>query len=136
MTRDGGKFRGFTLVEVLVSLLLLAVVLPVAMGGVSLSLRAAEEAKYKSQASSLARAKLSELQAQNQWDLQKMSGDFGASYPQYRWTAQLSNFDGSTLDQLDVTVFWRQREREHSVALSTIITNTTTTTGTMGTVSR
>jgi prepilin-type N-terminal cleavage/methylation domain-containing protein len=130
MVRERRAHRGFTLVEVLISLLLLAVVLPVAMDGVSLSLRAAEEAKFKSQASSLARAKLSELQAQNQWDLQKMSGDFGAGYPQYRWTAQLNNFEGSTLEQLDVSVFWRQREREHSVVLSTIITNTTGTTAT------
>jgi prepilin-type N-terminal cleavage/methylation domain-containing protein len=130
MIREGRAYRGFTLVEVLVSLLLLAVVLPVAMDGVSLSLRAAEEAKFKSQASSLARAKLSELQAQNQWDLQKMSGDFGTGYPQYRWTAQLNNFEGSTLEQLDVSVLWRQREREHSVVLSTIITNTTGTTAT------
>jgi prepilin-type N-terminal cleavage/methylation domain-containing protein len=118
-----GQSRGFTLIEVLVSVMLLAVVLPTVMGGVSLSLRAAESSKFKAQASSLAQAKLSELQAQNQWDTQRMAGDFGTSYPQYRWTAQLTNFDG-TLQQLDVTVFWRQREQERSVALSTIITNT------------
>ena len=115
---------GFTLIEVLVTLLLLAVVLPVVMSGVSLSLRAAEDSRSKAQASLLAQAKLSELQAENQWDLQKMEGDFGSSYPQYRWAAQLTNFEGSTLEQLDVTVLWRQRGQQYSVALSTIVTNT------------
>ena len=123
--------RGFTLIEVLVTLLLLALVLPVVMSGVSLSLRAADDSRFKSQASLLARAKLSELQAANQWNLQKLSGDFGTSYPQYRWTAQLSNFDGSTLQQLDVAVIWRQQGREQNVTLSTIITNTTGTTATV-----
>ena len=42
---------GFTLIEVLVTLLLLAVVLPVVMSGVSLSLRAAEDSRSKAQAS-------------------------------------------------------------------------------------
>jgi type II secretion system protein I len=134
MVRDGGHSGGFTLIEVLVALLLLAAVLPVVMGGMSLSLRAAEDSRSQAEASSLAQAKLAELQAENEWDLQKLSGDFGASHSQYRWTAQLTNFSGSTLQQLDVTVTWRQREREHSVVLSTIITNTTGTTGTTGTV--
>ena len=120
-----GCHKGFTLVEVLVSLLLLALVLPVVMSAVSLSMRAAEDSRATATASTLARSKLSELQAQNQWDLQKMGGDFGGDYPQYRWTAQLTNFDG-TLQQLDVSVLWRQRDREQSVAVSTIITNTTT----------
>jgi type II secretory pathway pseudopilin PulG len=116
---------------VLVSLALLALVLPVAMGGVTLSIRAAEDSKFKAQASSLAQAKLSELQGANQWNLQKMAGDFGSSYPPYRWTAQLTNFSGGTLQQLDVTVLWRQRDLEQSVVLSTIVTNTDTT-GTTG----
>jgi general secretion pathway protein I len=134
MIRDDGRSSGFTLIEVLVTLLLLALVLPTVMAGMSLSLRAAEESKAKAEASSLAQAKLAELQAQNQWDLQKLSGDFGPSHPQYRWTAQLTNYEGSTLEQLDVTVSWRQRQRENSVVLSTIITNTDTT-GMTGTVS-
>jgi hypothetical protein len=60
-----------------------------------------------------------------------MAGDFGSSYPPYRWTAQLTNFSGGTLQQLDVTVLWRQRDLEQSVVLSTIVTNTDTT-GTTG----
>jgi type II secretion system protein I len=131
MIRRSRLFRGFTLIEVLVTLLLLATVLPVVMSGVSLALRAAEDSRSTAQASLLAQAKLSELQAENQWDLQKLGGDFGSDYPQYRWTAQLSNFEGSTLEQLDVTVLWRQRGQEHSVALSTIVTNTTDTTSTV-----
>ncbi len=110
--RRGGSpcHPGFTLMEVLASLLLLAVVLPVVMSGASLSLRAAEDSRYKAQASLLAQAELSQLLAANQWELQKMTGDFGASYPQYRWTALLTNYEDSTLLQLDVTVTWRQRE--------------------------
>lgn len=123
MTRHAPMPRGFTLIEVLVSLLLLSIVLPAVMGGISLSLRTAEEAKFKAQASSLARAKLTELQAANQWELQKLSGDFGVDSP-YRWNAELTNFEGTTLLQLDVTVLWRQREQERAVTVSTLVTNT------------
>jgi hypothetical protein len=50
-----------------------------------------------------------------------MSGDFGTDYPDFRWTAQEADWDGSTVRQLDVTVLWRNRQKDRSVTLSTLV---------------
>jgi len=113
--------RGFTFVEILATLTLLAIVLPVVMTGISLSLSVASLAKQQAQASSLAHAKLMELAVEGQWQQASLSGDFGEDWPEYRWTAQVSDWDGGVLEQLDVTVWWRYRGAERSGTLSTLV---------------
>ena len=52
---------GFTLIEVLAALVLIGVVLPVAMKGVSIAMQAASHARHTGEAVELARHKLTEL---------------------------------------------------------------------------
>ncbi|HEV8377776.1 MAG TPA: type II secretion system protein, partial [Tepidisphaeraceae bacterium] len=59
--------RGFTLLEVLATLILIGIILPAVMGGISLATAAAGEAKHKVEAVSLAQTKLSELLATTQY---------------------------------------------------------------------
>ena len=115
--------RGFTFIEILATLTLLAAVLPVAMAGISASLGAADYAKHQSRACALAQSKLMELLAQNQWQMGRQSGDFGTDWPGFSWTAQVVDWDGSSIQQLDVTVLWHQgpANRERSVAVSTLV---------------
>src|SRR4051812_36551163 len=58
-----GRARGFTLVEVLTAATLMAIVLPVAMYGVSVSLAASTMARRQAEAATLAEGKLEELAA-------------------------------------------------------------------------
>ncbi len=136
--------KAFTLVEILATLALIAIVMPTVMGGISLSLRAADFSRHQAIASALAREKMSELVALNQWDLLSMAGDFSPDHPDYRWTAQLNTYDSSstansnmagnsgstaatsTLQQLDVTVTWTQDRQDRSVTLTTVVTPLTT----------
>ena len=113
--------KAFTFVEVLVTMSLLAIVLPTVMEGVSMSLGAAGLAKQQSQASGLAYGKMTELLTEEQWDHPSLSGDFAPDNPEFRWTAQLTEWDGATLQQLDVTVTWIYRGRDRSVTLSTLV---------------
>src|SRR5256885_14718355 len=80
--------RGFTLIEVLATLVLLAIVLPVSMRGVSVALSLAEKARHTSEAASLADAKLNELITSG--GAVSAQGDFGADWPGYHWSRQTS----------------------------------------------
>jgi prepilin-type N-terminal cleavage/methylation domain-containing protein len=119
------KRRGFTFIEVLATMSLLAIALPTVMEGVTLSLSAGGQAKQQAQASSLAFGKMNEIIAQGQWEQTNMSGDFGTDYPGFRWTAQVAEWDGSAVQQLDVTVSWRRsqegRQKDRGVTISTLI---------------
>src|SRR5690348_6677471 len=64
--RGAGR-QGFTLVEVLAALVILGIVLPVAMRGVSLSLAAASNAKHMNVAAQLADQKLNEVVLTSGW---------------------------------------------------------------------
>ena len=111
----------FTLVEVLATLVLAAVILPVAMRGISLALTAAGESRHRMEAASLAQNKLADLIATGEWQSADLSGDFGEDRPGYRWQADVSDWDGTTLRQISVSVNWTSAGRERDVALTTLV---------------
>ncbi|CAN5557208.1 hypothetical protein BH10PLA1_BH10PLA1_19490 [soil metagenome] len=120
----GEGARAFTLVEVLAALLLIAIVLPVVMQGLSLATNAAGSAKRRTEAAGLAESKLNELVATGSWQTGNLSGDFAPDWPEYRWEANLKTYDsdssGQSVQELDLRVIWTQRSRDESVALSTL----------------
>jgi general secretion pathway protein I len=117
--RDGR--RGFTLIEILATLLLVAIILPVAMSGISLALNVADESKRRTEAAALAQSKLAEIVAYSEWTTASLGGDFSPDRPQYRWAAQVTAWQGTQLQQLDVQVLWRSRGQDHHVTLSTLV---------------
>ena len=128
--------RGFTLAEVLVALLFLAIVLPVAMRGVSLSMAAASNSKHVREATALAEQKLQELTTITM-PSGNQSGEFQDN-PDYRWTCQVASLDYG-VRQLDLRVTWDDRGQERGVTVSTLFnpnlgtstaTESTTTEGT------
>jgi type II secretory pathway pseudopilin PulG len=121
---------GFTLAEVLVTLLFLAIVLPVAMRGVSLSLAAASNAKHTREATALAENKLTELTMLSNYS-SGQSGDFAPEHPEYRWSCQVSSGDYS-VSQIDLRIIWEDRGQERSLVFSTLL-NPDTITSTSGT---
>src|ERR1700733_2966996 len=81
---------GFTLIEVLATLLLMAIVLPAIMHGFTLSTSAATTARHRTEAAALAESKLNELVGTNQWQNASQQGDFQPDWPDYTWSATLS----------------------------------------------
>jgi prepilin-type N-terminal cleavage/methylation domain-containing protein len=112
---------GFTLVEVLAAIVLIGIVLPVAMEGISLAAAVASTARHKAEAAVLVRSKLDELLATREWQSGSLSGDFGEDHPEYRWQAELTAWQTTTLQQLDIHVFWDSCGREQSVTVSTLV---------------
>jgi prepilin-type N-terminal cleavage/methylation domain-containing protein len=138
--------RAFTLIEVLATIALLGIVLPVAMQGVSIATGIASTARHRSEAGALAQSKLGELLATQQWaNGGVLSGDFGQDWPDYRWEAQVSEWSVANQlntytsntatvtptppQQLDVRITWRGRTGDQSVQLSTLVYSNQTSGG-------
>lgn len=116
--------RGFTLVEVLATLMLMAIVLPAVMKGIQLSQAAASSARRRTEAAGLAEGKLSEIVATAQWQGGNLSGDFGPGWPDYHWQAVVQAWPDDTtsanLQQIDLKVTWVARGHDDSLTLSTL----------------
>jgi general secretion pathway protein I len=136
--------RGFTLIEVLAALMLIAIVLPASMKGIALSSSAATTARRRTEAAGLAEGKLQEIIAASQWqNTSNLSGDFGTDWPDYTWQATVTPWTqsatysaassstnstaDSTLQQIDLRVIWKARGREDSLTISTLAYERTTT---------
>jgi prepilin-type N-terminal cleavage/methylation domain-containing protein len=114
------RHGGFTLVEVLVTIVLMGIVLPITMRAVTNALTAASHARHTAEASALAEAKLNEIVASGNPTTFGTSGDFGAEWPEYQWTCQ-SVTDSNGFTQISLVVTWREGNRERTYNLSTLV---------------
>ena len=123
------RHRGFTLIEVLATLTFIAILLPVVMKGITLASAAALDARRRAEATALAQNQLAEMIATGSWQMPTLSGDFAPDWPDYKWTAEIIDWQGSwqpsvtgaALRQVQVRVTWTARGVEHSVALATLV---------------
>jgi len=121
VARCEGMGRAFTLVEVLAALVLVAIVLPVAMRGVSVALAAASASRRLAEATALGEGKLLELIVSGGWQGAELSGDFGPERPGCRWRAETGDWEDPALRLVRVTVEWTSAGRERSLTLSTLV---------------
>ena len=111
------KCSGFTLLEVMVAIAIIAIALTAVLGSQSQSLSLASEAKFSTTAAFLAQGKMAEIEAEKVEDLASDSGDFGEDFPGYHWEVTASNvaFAGEEgvsdhLKQIDLTVSWEDHD--------------------------
>jgi len=81
--------HGFTLVEALVAVVLVAMGIVGALGAISAGLRARSAANFYHNAALLAQAKLAELESASRLSSGEKSGDFAPDYADYRWNGQI-----------------------------------------------
>lgn len=84
MQRCKGK-NGFTLLEVMVSLAIVAVVLVSLLISQSQSVSLQDEIKFNTTAVMLAQKKISEIELEETDKLNSDNGDFGEDFPDYSW---------------------------------------------------
>ena len=92
--------QGFTLLEVLVAIAILAITLTTLFGSQAQSLSLAEEAEFNIQAAFLAKSKLSEYES-GVVSLENNEGDFGEDYPGYLWKVVFQDADFEELPSLE-----------------------------------
>ena len=117
----------FTLMEVLASLILVSIVVPIAMSGISVSMENASQARHMSEAGELIVQKLNEYALIGDTTQLTGSGDFGANFPEYTWTSTYAERDFGIYEVI-VTVSWNTGKGPASTTMSTFFYPTSTTT--------
>jgi prepilin-type N-terminal cleavage/methylation domain-containing protein len=113
---------GFTLIELLATFVLIAIIIPVAMRGISLSTRIASHSKKQIEAVSLAETKLTEFLITEDWQNGDQSGDFGTDWPAYQWNLVIEDWEEEeTTQQLALSVEWSESGLKRCITLTTII---------------
>jgi general secretion pathway protein I len=133
MSRKSSHHRsraGFTLIEVLVTLLLIGIVLPSIMHAITISVLAASAARSRNQATELARSQLAQIileisQGQSNGD---SSGDFtDQGWPQCKWQSSVQPFSldtsGMGIQEIHLRVTWPDRSHQDSMTLSSLAYN-------------
>jgi type II secretion system protein I len=126
LTRRQTGTRGFTLIEALVAIVLVAVVLPVALAAVSQSLKGADTIRKQEVALRVAQARLALLVADGSW---QSAGTSGACDPRtdgedtegMRWQMSTSTWRDQTVRTLTFTVTWGPVANPRSVTLTTLV---------------
>ena len=116
-----GGCRGFTFIELLATVVLIAVIMPVAMRTIGLCTQLGGQSRRKIEAASLAKAKLTELIVTGDWQNGNQTGDFGTDWPLYEWSADIANWTDVSVRQVDLTVSWRSMGRLRGITLSTLM---------------
>jgi len=107
------KESGFTLLEVMVALSIIAIALAAVLGLQSQSISLASEAKFGTTASLLAQKKMAEILAETPADVKSDSGDFGDDFPAYAWQSTVNDVTSNVpedlqdrLKQIDLKILW------------------------------
>jgi len=99
LAHDLKKSDGFTLLEVMVAVSILAISLVVIYGSQSRSLSYSTEAHFSTLAPILAASKFAELESQG--EITDNDGDFGDNYPGYMWKLIIEDASFEDLDALN-----------------------------------
>lgn len=93
MAKVGRLNTGFTLLEVMVAVAIIAIAVVTLLGAQSQSVSIASSAKFETTASLLAQWKMSDLLLQDFAELADDEGNFGDDYAQYSWKVTVTELD-------------------------------------------
>lgn len=114
--------KGFTLLEILAALLLIGLILPTVMKGISMVSILASDSDHQYEALDLAETKLAEVLLEQSWQgSSSISGRFENEYEDYEWIVDASDWIEASVKQVDVFVCWQQRNRQRELRLSTLV---------------
>ena len=95
---------GFTLLEVMIAMAMLAIALVAAFQLQSQSVSMASEARFDTTAPFLAQGKMAEIEALKMNDITAGEGDFGDAFPGYTWRVELTDTEFEFLKKIEVQV--------------------------------
>jgi type II secretory pathway pseudopilin PulG len=134
--RFGGNagVAAFTLAEVLAALVFMAILIPVALEGLSIASRAGAMAARKSEAALVAEQVLNESVITTNWNTTVQNGTVRQGVRDFRWTLRNDPWDKdpnqNAIRLLSVEVTFAAQGRDHSVRMSTLVDGSTPLSGT------
>jgi len=121
-TRIQHPVSGFTLLEVLIAMAIMAIVLVSVYRMHSQTLTMTAASRFYTQAPMLAQSKLSQLEANPSEVVAGDSGDFGEQFPGYSWSVSAEDVSSEVLGEtagdlkrVELTVSLNEKEYEYSV---------------------
>ena len=96
--------KGFTLMEVMVAMAILAIALVSIFQLQSQSISMATDSRFLTTAALLAQSKMVEVETQSTLSNKTESGDFGPDYPQYTWQLLIDDTQLLQFKKIEVTV--------------------------------
>jgi general secretion pathway protein I len=95
---------GFTLLEVMLAMAILAIALVAVFQLQSQSISMVCQARFATTASLLAQSKMAEVATMDQGEINADSGDFGGDFPDYSWKVDLTETQVENAKKIEVTV--------------------------------
>ena len=121
-TRSQRPIRGFTLLEVMVAMAILAIVLVSVYRMHSQTLTMSAANRFYTQAPMLAQGKLAQLESASSEIIAGDSGDFGDKFPGYRWSVSTEDVSsealgevGNDFKKIDVAVTFNENEYVYNI---------------------
>ena len=111
------KKTGFTLLEVMIAMAILAMALVAVFQLQSQSISIVGEARFKTTASLLAQHKMADIEAGATLANQDQKGDFAPDHSEYAWTTRITDTQITGLKKIEVNVFNKASSREGSYQL-------------------
>ncbi|MFA4015276.1 MAG: hypothetical protein RUDDFDWM_000356 [Candidatus Fervidibacterota bacterium] len=114
------ELHGFTLLELLVALAIMLIAVAGIMHAVSNGLVTMQSISRRMEALNLARMKMEELLQSPEEQPTEQEGDFGEAFPQFRWSARISDAPVEGLKTITVAVVWFEGAEERTLTLSVL----------------
>ena len=95
---------GFTLLEVMLAMSILAIALVAVFQSQSQSISMIARSRFDTAAPLLAQAKMAEIEAITSADVTLESGDFGNDYPGYSWSFEIMETEITGVEKVEVAV--------------------------------
>lgn len=96
--------RGFTFIEIMMAMMILATALVAVYQLQSQSISMATESRFKTSAALLAQSKMTDIEAVATLSNRTEDGDFGTDFPQYSWRLAVTDTELSSFKKIEVTV--------------------------------
>ena len=116
--------KGFTLLEVLISLAIIAIVLITCLRAQNQCIRLYHLSRDMTVATILARQKMGEIELAGFPELGGEEGNFEDNFPGFTWQKTVSMTPFEEARRVNLSVIWKEGIRERRVDLTAYITNT------------
>src|SRR5581483_7317523 len=115
--------RGFTLIEIMIALMVLSVSFVVLIGLRNRDIALAAYSHHMTEATLLARQRITEITAAGFPEMGESEGDFGEAAPLYKWKQQMKQTPFDVVRELALAVVWKEGSREEEVRFTTYLFN-------------
>ena len=117
---------GFTLIEIVVTLAILSLGLPVLLQSFSNAANNQRNSQDKTTAMYLIKNRMAQIELEGYPDIGQESGDFGENSP-YRWRSEVHDVVSDEFEEglraVNVTITWLERGKDESTSMITYIAN-------------